>query len=339
MNIQTNVPFKELTTMRLGGPARFVAEATSIQELVDLYRNAKRLNQKVITIGGGSNLIVKDEGFDGLVILNRIPGYEVIAENEDTATIKVGAGENWDSVVSRSVDQGFSGIEALSAIPGVAGAAPVQNIGAYGQEISDTLTFVEAYDSETDSLVSLTWEDCGFSYRHSVFRGSSQGRFAITAIILKLYKHPPSPPFYAAVDAFMKEHAIMVPSAAQIRAAVIEIRSSKLPDPSLSPNSGSFFKNVIVEEWRANALKERFSDIPAYRMDDEHFKIPTGWLIEMADLKGELLHGIRVHNKNALVLINESAATYSDLAAARSEIIDTVRDRFQLTIEQEPLEI
>ncbi len=339
MNIQTNVPFKQLTTMRLGGLARFVAEATSIQELVDLYRNAKRLNQKVITLGGGSNLIVKDEGFDGLVILNRIPGYEIIAENEDTATIKVGAGENWDSVVSRSVEQGLSGIEALSAIPGVAGAAPVQNIGAYGQEISDTLTFVEAYDSETDSLVSLTWEDCGFSYRHSVFRGASNGRFAITAIILKLYKHPPSPPFYAAVDTFMKEHSIVVPTAAQIRAAVIEIRGSKLPDPSVYPNSGSFFKNVIVEEWHANALKEKFTEMPTYRMDDEHFKIPTGWLIEMADLKGELLHGIRVHNKNALVLINESAQTYADLAAARSEIIDAVRDRFQLTIEQEPLEI
>lgn len=339
MNIKTNVPFSELTTMRLGGPARFLAEATTVQELVDLYRNGKRLNQTILTIGGGSNLIVKDEGFDGLVIKNLIPGFTTIEEDGDSQTIKIGAGENWDSVVARTVEMGLSGIEALSAIPGVAGAAPIQNIGAYGQEIADTLTYVEAYDSQTDLLVKLSWEDCGFSYRHSVFRGSAQGRFAITAIALKLYKKAPTPPFYAALQKYLDEIGTTEYTPAAIRAAVISIRTDKLPDPIKFPNSGSFFKNIIVEQWRANALLESYSDMPSYRMDDEHFKIPTGWLIENADLKGELLHGMRVHPGNALVLINESASSYADLAAAREEIISTVRDKFQVTIEQEPLEI
>ncbi len=339
MNIKTNIPFSELTTMRLGGPARFFAEATTIQELVDLYRNAKRVGQRVLIIGGGSNLIVKDEGFDGLVIKNLIPGFSVLEDDGTSQTIKIGAGENWDSVVARAVEMGLSGIETLSAIPGVAGAAPIQNIGAYGQEIADTLIYVEAYDSHLDSLVQLNWEDCGFSYRHSIFRGSAQGRFAITAIVLKLYKKAPTPPFYAALEKYFDELNITDYTLAAVRNAVITIRTNKLPDPVKYPNSGSFFKNIVVEQWQANAILEKYSDMPSYKMDAGHLKIPTGWLIETADLKGELLHGMRVHTGNALVLINESATSYADLAAAREEIITAVHDKFQLTIEQEPLEI
>lgn len=339
MNIKTNVPFSELTTMKLGGPAKFLAEATTVQELVDLYRNAKRLGQRVLIIGGGSNLIVKDTGYDGLVIKNRIPGFSVIEDDGASQTLKIGAGEDWDSVVARTVEMGLSGIEALSAIPGVSGAAPIQNIGAYGQEIADTLVAVEAYDSQTDTLVKLSWEDCGFSYRHSIFRGSAQGRFAITAIVLKLYKKSPTPPFYAAVEKYFDELGITDYTAAAVRTAVITIRTNKLPDPLKFPNSGSFFKNIVVEKWQANAILEKYPDMPSYKMDGDHLKIPTGWLIETADLKGELLHGIRVHTGNALVLINESATSYADLAAARDEIISTVRDKFQVLIEQEPLEI
>lgn len=339
MNIKINIPFSQLTTMRLGGPAHFVAEATTVQELVDLYRNAKRLNQKIMTIGGGSNLIVRDEGFDGVVVLNRIPGFDEIADDGESKTVRIGGGETWDAVVARTVDMGLSGIEALSSIPGTAGAAPVQNIGAYGQEIADTLVYVEAYDSETDKLVQLTWEDCGFSYRHSIFRGASQNRFAITAVVLKLYKKPPQPPFYAAVQKYFDEHEITDYTPAAIRKAVMEIRADKLPDPTVTPNSGSFFKNVIVEGWQARNLKGDYPDMPMYEMENDHFKIPTGWLIETADLKGELIHGMRIHTGNALVLINESAKNYADLAEAREQIITAVRDKFQLTIEQEPMEI
>lgn len=339
MNVQTNIPLKDYTTMRLGGPARFIAEAHTLDELAALYKNARKQNFSTFILGGGSNLIVSDAGFSGLVIRNCIPGFDVIEDTSDTTTIKIGAGEVWDSVVERAVSMNLTGIEALSAIPGTAGGAPVQNIGAYGQEIADTLQSLEAYDTQTDTFIRLEAEDCGFSYRHSIFRGNQQGRYAITSITLKLYKAQPTPPFYEGLQKYLDEHQITEYTPATIRAAVIDIRTNKLPDPKLLPNAGSFFKNTIVEKWQHDELKEAFPDMPSYVMDTEHYKIPTGWLIDQAGLKGELIHGMRVHSGNALVLINESATGYADLAAARDEIIGKVRDTFRVTIEQEPLEM
>jgi UDP-N-acetylmuramate dehydrogenase len=339
MNVQTNIPLKDFTTMRLGGNARFLAEATTLDDLKSLYQNATKTNMPVFIIGGGSNLIVHDEGFNGLVIVNRIPGFEVIADDEDSTTIKVGAGEIWDSVVERTVDMNLSGIEALSAIPGTAGAAPVQNIGAYGQEVADTLQYVEAYDTKTDSFVRLDASDCEFSYRHSIFRGSEQGRYAITAIVLRLVKTAPQPPFYDSLQKYMDENNITDHTPASIRQAVMAIRRDKLPDPSVVANSGSFFKNAVVEAWQAKELEEEYPGIPIYKMDDDHYKVATGWLIDQANFKGEVLHGMRVHTGNALVLINESATGYADLEAARTEIINAVRDKFRITIQQEPLEM
>lgn len=339
MEIKTNIPFSELTTMRLGGPARFFADARTVEELVGLYRNAKRLSQTVYIIGGGSNLIAHDEGYSGLVVRNAIPGFETLADDSESTTIKIGGGEIWDSVVERTVSMGLAGIEALSAIPGTAGAAPVQNIGAYGQEIADVFVSLEAYDTQDDQLVQLSWEDCGFSYRHSIFRGSAAGRYAIVSITLKLYKKAPVPPFYEALQKYLDKNNITDYSVQSIRNAVIDIRANKLPDPKVVANSGSFFKNSIVEAWKLKELQDAYEGIPSYKMDDGHFKIPSGWLIEETGLKGEELHGMKVHTGNALVLINESAQNYADLAAARDEIISAVRDKFQITIEQEPLEV
>lgn len=339
MEIKTNIPFSELTTMRLGGPARFFADARTVEELVGLYRNAKRLNQTVYIIGGGSNLIAHDEGYSGLVVRNAIPGFETIADDSESTTIKVGGGEIWDSVVERTVNMGLSGIEALSAIPGTTGAAPVQNIGAYGQEIADVFVSLEAYDAQDDQLVQLSWEDCGFSYRHSIFRGSAAGRYAIVSTTLKLYKKAPVPPFYEALQKYLDKNNITDYNVQSIRNAVIDIRANKLPDPKVVANSGSFFKNSIVEAWKLKELQDTYEGMPSYKMDDGHFKIPSGWLIEETGLKGEELHGMKVHTGNALVLINESAQNYADLAAARDEIIGAVRDKFQITIEQEPLEV
>jgi UDP-N-acetylmuramate dehydrogenase len=339
MDVKTNISLANYTTMHLGGDARFLAEAHTPQELAALYHNAKRLNQSAFILGGGSNLIVHDQGFTGLVIVNRIPGFEVIDDAKDTTTIKVGAGEVWDSVVERAVQMSLTGIEALSAIPGTAGAAPVQNIGAYGQEIADTLVSVEAYDISRDDFARLEASDCGFSYRHSIFRGSEAGRYAITSITLRLFKSNPQPPFYDTLQRYLDEHNIHEYTPASIRSAVIAIRANKLPDPAKLPNAGSFFKNSIIEEWQVKELQAANPDMPAYKMDDQHYKVPTGWLIEQAGFKGELLHGMRVHTGNALVLINESATGYSDLAAARDEIIEAVRNQFRITIEQEPLEM
>lgn len=339
MDIHTNIPLKNFTTMRLGGNARFMTEVRTEQELIEVYRNAKTQNLPVFILGGGSNVIARDEGFAGIIIRIRIPGFEVIADDLNSTTIKLGAGENWDSVVKKTVDMRLSGIETMSAIPGTVGGAPVQNVGAYGQEIADTLQSLTAYDSQTDTIVTLQNSDCGFSYRHSIFRGDATGRYVITSVILKLSKNLPQPPFYDSLQKYLDERGTTIFTHQVIRDAVIAIRADKLPDPTKLPNTGSFFKNVMVEEWQLNDLRSVDPNIPIHDMGDGHFKIPTGWLIEHAGLKGALLHGIRVHDKNCLVLINESATSYNDLASAREEIIGKVRDMFRLQIQQEPLEI
>ncbi|HEV7952131.1 MAG TPA: UDP-N-acetylmuramate dehydrogenase [Candidatus Saccharimonadales bacterium] len=339
MEIHTNIPLKNYTTMQLGGNARFMVDAHTPAEIAELSRNAKAQNLPLFILGGGSNVIVHDEGFSGLVIRNRIPGFEVIESNSSHTLLRIGAGENWDDVVKRTVDMNLSGIEAMSAIPGTTGAAPIQNVGAYGQEIADTLISLEAYDTINDTFVVLQNQDCGFSYRHSIFRGDAAGRYIVTSITLQLYKSPTQPPFYKALEEYFTANGITLFTPQIIRDAVIKIRSDKLPDPKITPNTGSFFKNALVEEWQLNELKAEYPGMPSYAMPDGNFKIPSGWLIEQAGLKGKTLHGMRVHDKNALVLINESATCYQDLADARDEISGAVRDQFRIAIEQEPLEI
>lgn len=339
MDIHTNIPLKNYTTMRLGGNARFMTEVHTPAQVAEACRSARAKNLAIFILGGGSNVIVHDEGFNGIVIRNRLPGFDILDEESGHITVKIGAGENWDEIVAKTVVMNLSGIEALSAIPGTAGAAPVQNIGAYGQEIADTLLSLEAYDIETDAFVTLQASDCGFSYRQSIFRSSSSGRYVITSVTLRLYKAAPQPPFYAAVQDYFDAHNITIFTPQAIRNAVMAIRSEKLPDPSITPNTGSFFKNAIIEAWQLTDLKKDYPDIPTYDMPNDRFKVPTGWLIEKAGFKGKTLHGMRIHDKNALVLINEAAKSYADLASARDEIVGAIRDRFRITIEQEPLEI
>lgn len=339
MDVHTNILLKNYTTMRLGGPARFMTDVHTPEELQEACKKAEAQNLPIFVLGGGSNVIAHDDGFNGIVVRNRIPGFTILEDQPGYMIIRVGGGENWDNVVMRTVTMNLSGIEALSAIPGTAGAAPVQNIGAYGQEIAETLVSLEAYDRETDAFVTLQNADCGFSYRHSIFRGEASGRYIITTITLKLSKDAPRPPFYKAVQEYFDAHSVAMYTPEEVRAAVIAIRTDKLPDPALKPNSGSFFKNAIIEKWQYDELKASYPDAPSYDLPNGRFKVPTGWLIEQIGLKGKLLHGMRVHDKNTLVLINESALSYKDLAAARDEIIGAVRDKFRILIEQEPLEI
>jgi len=339
MEIHTNIPLKNFTTMKLGGPARFMTEVRTVEEAVAVYRNAHAKNLPTFILGGGSNIIASDEGYAGIIIRVRIPGFDIIADDLNSTTIKIGAGENWDEVVKRTVDMNLSGVEAMSMIPGTSGAAPVQNVGAYGQEIADTLVSLEAYDSQTDAMVTLQNAACGFAYRDSIFRGDQKGRYVITSITVKLSKSQPSPPFYDALQSYFDAHGITFFTQQTVRDAVIAIRTEKLPDPTVTPNTGSFFKNAIVEGWQLDELRQSHPDIKAFDMGNGTFKIPTGWLIEHTGLKGKVLHGMRVHDKNTLVLINESATGYADLALARDEIIGAVRDTFRIQIEQEPLEL
>ena len=339
MNIHTNVQLKNYHTMKIGGVARFMADAFSLDHITTLVASANQQQLPVFVIGSGSNVIPRDEPYNGLIIRNRLTGFEQIAEDEDTITFKIAAGEIWDDIVKKTVDMGLIGIEALSAIPGTCGAAPVQNIGAYGQEVSDTLIELEAFDISTGRVIKLSNDDCKFRYRDSIFRSEEKGRFIILSITLQLYKSPPMPPFYKALQDYLSKNNITNYTPQIIRDAVIAIRKEKLPDPAVKPNSGSFFKNTIAEKLLVDDLVNQYPDMPHFDMGGGNYKIPTGWLIEKCGFKGQLLYGIRVNPANALVLINESAQNYADLAQAREDIKKAVLSKFNMNIEQEPIEI
>ena len=336
--MQQNIPLKDYTTMRLGGPAKYMATAETKEELVALVEQAGTL--PILVLGQGSNVIVSDKGFDGLVILNRITGYEVFDENPATTKIKVGAGENWDSVVARTTEMGLSGIECLSAIPGFCGAAPVQNIGAYGQEIADTLLELEAYDLRTKTFVTFSNSDCDFTYRRSIFNSeANKRRYIITSLVLELQKTILEPPFYSSLQIYLDKNQITDYNPYNLREAVRTIRATKLPDPTIIPNTGSFFKNPIVEKWQAENLQKEYPDIKVFPMDENFSKLAAGWLVENAIMKDLEMDGFKVYEKNALVITNTGSGTYEGLVNIKNHITEAVRDSFRITLEQEPEEV
>ena len=336
MKISENIPISKLTTMRLGGNARYVIEVTSEEDVPEAYLFATEHNLPVYVLGYGSNIIGRDGGFDGVIIVNKIKGMGVYAEEENgRIQLYSNSGEMLDDFVQYSTKMGFSGMEALSAIPGTVGAAPVQNVGAYGQDIGQTLVFVRAYDTLLEDYVELMKIDLDLSYRHSIFNsGKTVGRYFITKIVVELKRGELKPPFYNSLQKYLEDNNITEYSPETIRKAVRAVRESKLPDPEEIASSGSFFKNVYLTNPEDIAAAEA-RGIPVW----DGGKIPSGWLIENAGLKGQVFHGMKVSDKASLVLINESAQNYADLAAAREEIIEKVREKYGYTLEQEPMEL
>ena len=321
--------------MRLGGPARYVIEVESPEEVREAYKFAREKNLPTFVLGGGANTIAKDAGFDGVIIKNVARGVE-FDEKDGSVMVRITGGTEWDAAVEATVARGLTGIEALSKIPGLSGAAPVQNIGAYGQDISQVFASAEVYDSLNDEFRTLNKADFGFSYRKSILNTSEKGRYFVGAIVLRLGYGQMTRPFYNSVERYIEAKGISDFSPRAIREIVSEIRADKLPDPRVKASAGSFFKNIYLSE--AEAKEAEAKGYPVYHGHDG-LKINSGWLIEECGLKGSLLHGMRVNPKAALVLINESATSYDDLAAARSEIIEAVREKFGYTLEQEPVEI
>jgi UDP-N-acetylmuramate dehydrogenase len=338
MTIQENVSLSTHSTMRLGGNARYLAEAHSEEEIEELVSWAKLKNVPCMTIGHGSNIVWRDEGYDGLLIINKLKGRLVLDEDAKGVTIKVSAGETWDEVVAKAVENNWSGIEFLSLIPGTAGAAPVQNIGAYGVELSDTLLEVEVFDTESQEFGTIKKEDCGFAYRTSDFKTNEKGRFVITSIVLRLNKSNPSPPFYDALAKYFEEQNITEYTPKTVREAVIAIRNAKLPNPAVVANNGSFFTNPIINQAQFDELKQKYPEIKGWPTKDGRVKIAAGWLVEQAGFKGahDEETGMATWDKQALVLVNEHAKNTADLLNFRQKIIDKVNEMFGLTLEQEP---
>ncbi|MBR5647956.1 UDP-N-acetylmuramate dehydrogenase [Candidatus Saccharibacteria bacterium] len=331
MKIRENVPISELTTMRLGGAARYVLEIEKEEDIPDAYNFAKEKNLPVFVLGGGANTIGHDEGFDGVIITNKMLGIALVGDK-----LTAQGGEVWDDVVAFTTERNLTGIEALSKIPGSAGAAPVQNIGAYGQDVSDTFVSARVYDTKDGEFKTLEKDDFKFSYRKSILNTEEKGRYFVISVTLELHVGKMNRPFYNSIERYIEKTGATDFSPAGIRKIVSEIRADKLPDPAVHASSGSFFKNVYLNEEEAKAAEEK--GYPVYHGHDG-LKINSGWLIEQAGFSGKTLHGMYVNPKAALVLINESAKSYEDLACARAEIIEKVFRDFGYRLEQEPVEI
>ena len=331
MRINENILISSLTTMRLGGPAKYVIEIEKPEDIIEAYNFARQNNLPIYILGYGANTIGHDEGFNGIIIINRMNGITQIDNH-----LRIMGGEYWDNVVAYACKRGLTGIEALSKIPGLAGAAPVQNIGAYGQEIADTLVEIEVFDPITNTFKTLRKSDLQFSYRKSLLNTTEKGRYFVILITLELHPGQMSRPFYNSIEKYIETNACTDFSPQGIRDIVSKIRADKLPDPLEKASAGSFFKNIYLTNEEAEIAENK--GYPVHRGHDGN-KINSGWLIEQAGFKGKLLHGIRVSDKAALVLINESATSYNDLAAARAEIVNGVYDKFGYWLQQEPEEI
>lgn len=338
MDIQQNVNLGSYSTMGLGGVARYSTTVKSNMELVEALSWAQENKLPVIMIGSGSNIVWKDEGFPGLIIVNSIERYESYKEDEYNTYVTAGAGEIWDVVVERTAQAGLTGIEALSLIPGTAGATPVQNVGAYGQEISQTLTAVEAFDTQLKDFVNLRPDDCEFGYRTSRFKKSERGRFFITAITMHLQKANPEPPFYASVQKYFAEHPVDVVTPMKLREAVIAVRQSRLPDPAKVRNNGSFFANPIITSDELVRIRAAYPDIPTWTLSDGSAKISAAWLIDKAGYKDyhDKKTGMATWPNQPLVLVNETAKSTKDLLAFKEELLSAVKSKFGLNLEQEP---
>ena len=316
--------------MRIGGNARYVFELENYNDALNLKTELESRGIKEwYFLGAGANTFATDAGFPGAIIINK--SKNITVENLETGEIKfiADSGVDWDVFVNKTIENGCTGVECLAGIPGTVGAAPVQNIGAYGQEVKDTISEITALDMETWQIVHLKKEDCDFSYRHSIFNSEKRGKYFIVSVEFILEKGEIEGELYQSLQNYLDENNITSREPKILADAVRIIRNSKLPDPKLIASSGSFFKNVYVSEDKIAELDEK--GIPHHGT-----KVNTGWLIENAGLKGKVFYGFKISEKAALVLINESGKTYDDMQKAVAEITKIVEEKFGFKLEQEP---
>ena len=343
--LEENVSLRPYNTFDLDVRARYFARFASADELRQLLKLPQVQAADKLILGGGSNLLFTQD-FGGVVLKNEIRGLEILSEDgeEGTALVRAGAGENWHGLVEFALDQHLSGIENLSLIPGTVGAAPLQNIGAYGAELRDTFDHLEAVELGTGALRVFTTDECGFGYRESVFKNVLKNQFVVTAVVLRLHRQARLSGYelnvrYGAITQTLAELGIEgEPTPQEVSRAVVHIRRSKLPDPAEIGNAGSFFKNPEISQVRFDHLKSQYPSLPGYPVPGG-VKVPAGWLIEQAGWKGLRrgpgagTHG--VHDRQALVLVHHGGATGSELRQLAEDIIASVRQKFGIDLHPE----
>lgn len=338
MHILENIPLREYSTMRLGGSAAYLTEVSTKQEVSEVIRWAEEQGLPAMLIGSGSNIIWDDDGYPGVVMVNKLMGVEINSQVDDITYITAASGENWDDFVAHTVSQGLTGLEFLSLIPGTVGATPVQNVGAYGAEVAQTISTIEAYDTQTNSFVMLRGSECEFAYRDSRFKKQDRGRFFITSVTFMLQKANPMPPFYGALQTYLDEHNIQNVTPSAVREAIIVIRSAKLPDPALVANNGSFFANPVIDAVRFFELRTDYPDIPHWNTDNDKVKLSAAWLLEQTGFKD--FHddetGMATWPKQPLVLVNEHAPNTAALKIFKAKIVNAVKAKFNIDLVQEP---
>lgn len=333
MTIQQNISLKPLNTFGIDATAAHFVSVSSLDELKHVLA-LKNYPNKLI-LGGGSNMLLTKD-YNGLVIHINLKGVEIISETDDFVYVKAAAGEVWHEFVMWCMEHDFGGIENLSLIPGNVGTAPIQNIGAYGVELKDIFESCEAISIQTSSIKTFNKEACQFGYRHSVFKQEAKGAFIVTNVTFKLTKRNHQLHInYGSIASELEALQIKKPSIQDISKVVISIRESKLPNPKVIGNSGSFFKNPVVSKAHYLKLLENFEDMPSYPVSDTEVKIPAGWLIEKAGFKGKRFGDYGVHKNQALVLVNYGNAKGSDILKLSELIQNTIQRLFEISIEAE----
>ena len=334
MNIESNVSLRQYNSFGLDAHAQLLARITSVEMLQVVL--ATHPDTPKYVLGGGSNCLFVEDLVSGLMLKNEIIGKEVIETQDDYTIIKVGGGENWHELVLWCVAQGLGGIENLSLIPGTVGAAPIQNIGAYGVELKDVFEGLEAVDLSTGAIQSFSHADCHFGYRSSIFKSELKGKLFITQVSLRLrHREHRLNTSYGAINSYLEKQEVSDVTIASISEAVIAIRRSKLPDPQEIGNAGSFFKNPEIPRSQFEILQKKFPSIVHYPGSNDLIKVPAGWLIEQCGWKGKRIGEVGCYVNQALVIVNYGKATGQDIRLHAERVQQSVADKFGIVITPE----
>jgi UDP-N-acetylmuramate dehydrogenase len=335
LQFRADVNLQPYNTFHIPAQARLFVRISSSEDFVELIGTDEFRNNRVLILGGGSNILLTDD-FDGLVVKNEIKGINVVSQDDDTVTLEVGSGEEWHAFVQYCVERDWGGIENLSLIPGTVGAAPMQNIGAYGVEIRETIVHVDAIDMTTGQTRRFSNEACAFGYRESVFKNALKGQYFISSVTLRLTRRNHVINIsYGALKETLARHGVSTPGVRDVSEAVIAIRKSKLPDPMTIGNAGSFFKNPSVDADTLASIKRKADQVPTFPGEGGLTKVPAGWLIEQCGWKGVTLGNIGVHKRQALVLVNYGGGSGAEIWNLAMKIQQSVKEKFGVTLQPE----